>query len=199
MSSNFRACLTAMMAGVAALAGIGLTSADAGPCGAVACYEKTRPSVVHRTYRSRHIVEPGLYEIARTPSIYGMRRRRVLIEPGHTTWHETPAVYRTVTVTKRVSGGYKWEYRTIKGRQVKCKIKLPARTVTFDKKVRVRGGKRWAERSAPVYGWAEDRILLKPYKNIAVHTPPYARWTRERAIVQPEGYVWRRVRTPAGY
>ncbi len=199
MSSTFRAFLTAVMAGVAALVTFGATGADAGPCGAVACYEKTGPSLVHRTFRNRYVIEPGLYEVARTPSIYGLRQRRILVEPGETIWHETPAVYKTVTVTKRVAGGYTWEYRTINGREVRCKVKLPVRTVTFEKKVRIVVGKRWAERSTPVYGWAEDRVLLKSYKNIAAYTPPYARWTRERAIVQPEGYVWRRVRTPAGY
>lgn len=199
MSSTFPAFVTAMIAGVAAIVTLSGGEANAGPCGAVACYEKGRPSVVHRTFRNRYIIEPGLYEVARTPSVYGLRRRRVLVEPGHTVWHETPAVYKTVTVTKRVAGGYTWEYRNINGRDVRCKVKLPARVVTFEKHVRIKGGKRWAERSAPVYAWAEDRILMKPYKNIAVYTPPYARWTRERAVVQPEGYVWRRVRVPAGY
>jgi hypothetical protein len=194
MISRFAAC-----AGLAFPMLFSASVVEAGPCRTVACYEKTNPPVVYRTFRNRVVIEPGLYEIARVPSLYGTRKRRVVLHPGETTWHETPGVYKTVTVTKRVAGGYTWEYRTINGREVRCKVKLPARTVTFDKQVLVKRGHRWAERTAPVYGYVEDRVLLRPYKNIAIHHPPYVRRYAQRAAVQPEGYVWRRVRGSAGY
>lgn len=171
-----------------------IAMAGSGECrGAVACYQKTSPPVIHRTIKNRYVIEPGLYEVARVPSLYGWRKRRVIVEHGHTVWHETPAVYRTVTVTKKVRGGYRWETRIINGRETLCKVKLPPKVVTFEKKVLVKRGRRWAERTAPVYAWEEDRVLLRPYKNIAIHTPPYVRRTRERAAIQPEGYVWRKI------
>ncbi len=185
--------LPALAALVAALAGNGAIAGET-RCGtAVACYQKEPAPVIHRTLQRRHVIEPGLYEVARVPSLYGWRKRRVVIEPGHIVWHETPPVYRTVTVTKRVSGGYRWEKTLVNGRETLCKVKLPPRTVTVERKVLVSKGRRWAERTAPVYAWSEERVLLRPYKNIAIYTPSHVLITRERVAIQPEGYVWRKI------
>jgi len=179
---------------VASLMAVPVAQAGESGCGtAVACYEKVPAPVIHRTIQRRHVIEPGLYEVARVPSLYGWRKRRVMVEPGQVIWNETPPVYRTVTVTKRVPGGYRWEKRGVNGRETLCKVKLPPRTLTVEKKILVSKGQRWAERMPPIYAWTEDRILLRPYKNIAIHTPPHVLATRERVAIQPEGHVWRKI------
>lgn len=40
---------------------------------------------------------------------------------------------------------------------------------------------------------SDNRVLLRPYRNISTYHPARYRWITERVAIQPEGYVWRRV------
>jgi hypothetical protein len=152
------------------------------------CYVQARPPVVYRTFKRRVQLEGGVYEIAREPALYGWARRKVAVERE---WHEIPAVYKTVSVTVRTPTRYVWEKRLIRGREVMCKVKVPGERVVTEKQVLVSPARRVAV-GAPAYAYAERRILLRPYKNIAIYHPARHVYTTERVAIQPEGYVWRK-------
>jgi len=154
------------------------------------CYVKDRPFVINRTFKRRIQVQQSVYEIAREPSLYGWTRQKVLLEHD-VEWRETPAVYQTIHVKERTPSRYVWEKRLIRGREVMCKIRIPGKTVMVEKRVLVSPARRIAK---PVYGYVERRVLLRPYKNIAIYHPARHVYTTERVAVQPEGHVWRKVR-----
>jgi hypothetical protein len=56
------------------------------------------------------------------------------------------------------------------------------RPSVYGRKVYVREGRRWVP-----YEGDDERVLLRPYKNVVLRTPPVIRHTRERYIIQPEG------------
>lgn len=168
------------------------TSVQAGERCRGECYERVPKPVIHRTFKRRITAERGAYEVHRVPSQYGWARRRVLIDDG-IEWREKPAVYKTVKVRKRIPSRHHWEMRWINGKYVKCKIRVPGKTVWVNKKVQVSPARRWKVRSKPVYEYVEERILLKPYRNIAVYHPERAYHVRERVTIQPEGWSWRKI------
>jgi hypothetical protein len=51
----------------------------------------------------------------------------------------------------------------------------------YGRKIYVRERNRWVP-----YEGGDDRVLLRPYKNIVLRIPPRLRHTRERVIIQPE-------------
>lgn len=177
----------------AALAATAFEQAAAGEPGCLGdCYVKAPPPLIHRTFKRRIQVEPGVYEIAREPSRYGFVREKVLLKDAE--WRETPAVYKTVTVKQRVPSRNIWEKRLIKGKEVMCKVRVPGKTVLVEKEVMVAPPRRVAV-SAPAYGYVERRVLLRPYKNIAIYHRARHIYTTERVAIQPEGYVLRKVRS----
>jgi hypothetical protein len=68
--------------------------------------------------------------------------------------------------------------------------------VMAEKRVLVRRGRRWAERTPSSGGEANRRILLRPYKNYAHFQRPYIALSRERVAIQPEGTRWVRATAP---
>jgi hypothetical protein len=154
------------------------------------CYVKEAPPVIHRTWKRRIQVEQGVYEIARKPSLYGWVRKKVALGRE---WHEIPAVYKTVRVSERTRTRYVWEKRLVKGREVMCKVKVPGERIVTEKTVLVSPARRVAV-GAPAYAYVERRVLLRPYKNIAIYHPARHVYTTERVAIQPEGYVLRKVR-----
>lgn len=194
MNMNLRRSLTiaGVLTGAAFLAlGTGVSRA-AEPAACIGnCYVQDKPPLIHRTFNRRIQIEQGVYEIAREPSLYGWTRHKVR---RAVTWHETPAVYKTVEVRKRIPSRHVWEKRLIKGREVMCKVRVPGKTVTVEKKVLVSPARRVAAHDGPAYDYVERRVLLRPYKNIAIYHPARHIYTAERVAVQPEGRVWRKAR-----
>lgn len=184
-------CLPSL-AGVLLFALAAQTPVQAGEGCKGECYERVPHPVIHRTFKRRITTQRGVYEVQRVPSQYGWVRRRILVDDG-IEWREKPAVYKTVKIRKRVPSTHRWEMRWINGKYVKCKIRVPGKTVWAHKQVLVSPARRWKVRGKPVYDYAEERILLKPYKNIAVYHPERAYHVRERVTIQPEGSRWRKI------
>jgi len=153
------------------------------------CYVKAPLRPVHRTYIRRDVVEPGVYEVARTPSVYGWTSEAVE-QPGDVIWHEEPPVYRTVQVRVRRAGGWTWQSGCVRGKEAICRVRVPGAYVTAERRILVKPGRRWAERTPSSIGYVHRRILLRPYKNIAHFQRPYIAWSREHLTVQPEGERW---------
>jgi hypothetical protein len=99
-----------------------------------------------------------------------------------------------------------------------CYVKVKPKIIyrTFRRRILIREGSYETVYTPPLYGevvrssvfgtgdrgvegvMADDpasgaRVLLKPYRNIAIYHPARYRWITERVAIQPEGYVWRRV------
>jgi hypothetical protein len=164
-----------LLAAVAAMSG----AAEAGERRCVReCYEQVPAPVVHKTYKYLIQDKRGRYEIKRKPSRYGWIKRRVMVK--------RPAIYRTVTVRRKLPARYVWKKRWINGRYIKCKVRVPGEIVWREKRVLVS-----RERYVPTGEYVEKRILLKPYKNIAVYHKARRRYVKRRVAIQPEGYVWR--------
>jgi hypothetical protein len=183
-----RAFSVAMIAGALILAGAAFESAQA------ECYVQAPQRPVHRTYVRRDVVEPGVYEAARATSLYGWAHKKDE-RPGEAVWHEEPPVYRTVQVRVRKPGGSVWRQSCIGGEAAVCRVRVPSAYVTVEKRILVKRGRRWAERTPSSVGYAHRRILLRPYKNFAHFQRPNAAYSRERVTVHPEGSRWVPVRT----
>ncbi len=166
------------------VASVGITTAASAEC-----YEKAPLRPVHRTFVRRDIEESGVYAVTRRPSLYGNYARRV-VEPGHVVWHEHQSTYRTVTKQVRISGGWSWEKRLVKGREIMCRVRRPDRYETVEKRVLVSRGRRWAERAPASVSYVHERVLLRPYRNVVHYQRPYIRNYRETLRIQPEGYRW---------
>jgi hypothetical protein len=153
------------------------------------CYEQVPAPAMHRTFLRRVEIERGAYEIDREPSLYGLATRRVLLDDG-IDWEETPARYKTVKVRKYVKSHVTWEKRWVDGKHIMCKVRIPGKTVWATKRILVSGARRTKLRSNPTYGYVQKRILLRPYKNIAVYHRARHKYAREHVVIQPESYVW---------
>ena len=153
------------------------------------CYEQVPAPTIHRTFLRRVEIDRGAYEIDREPSQYGLATRRVLLDDG-IDWEERPAVYKTVKVRKHVRSRVIWEKRWVDGKHIMCKVRVPAKTVWATKRILVSSARRSKLRSHPTYGYVQKRILLRPYKNIAVYHRARHRYVREHVAIQPDGYVW---------
>lgn len=169
---------------VAAIPLSGLVSPSAAQ--ASECYEKAPLRPIHRTWVRRDIVEPGLYDVTRAPSHYGYYKRRVVRE-HNAGWHETRPVYRTVTKRVRVGGGWTWANKCVAGKELRCKVRNPVRYELRQKQVLVHGAKR---RVYTDVGYVHERVLIRPYRNIASFHPPHVRTYRERVKIYPEGHRW---------
>ena len=156
------------------------------------CYEEVPAPAMHRTHLRRVEIERGAYDIDREPSLYGLATRRVLLDDG-IEWHERPAVYKTVKVRKHLRSHVIWEKRWVDGRHIMCKVRVPGKTIWTTKRVKVSGGHRYKQRSQPTYGTVQKRILLRPYKNIAVYHRARHRYAREHVVIQPEATIWQPV------
>ncbi len=150
------------------------------------CYVQAPLRPVHRTYIRRDVVEPGVYEVERTPSLYGWVHQKVE-QPGEVIWREEPSVYRTVQVRVRRPGGSAWRHACIGGQAAVCRVRVPPAFETVERRILVRRGRRWAERTPSSVGYVHRRILLRPYKNYAHFQRPYIALSRERLTVYPEG------------
>ncbi len=153
------------------------------------CYEQVPAPAMHRTFLRRVEIERGAYEIDREPSLYGLATRRVLLDDG-IDWEETPARYKTVKVRKYVKSHVTWEKRWVDGKHIMCKVRIPGKTVWATKRILVSGARRTKLRSNPTYGYVQKRILLRPYKNIAVYHRARHKYVREHVVIQPEASVW---------
>ena len=183
---------TARALSVAVIGALAMAGAAAGLAQAE-CYVQAPLRPVHRSYIRRDVVEPGVYEVARSPSTYGWTGQ-AFEQPGEVIWHETPSVYRTVPVRVRRPGGWTWREGCVQGQAAVCRVHVPSTYATVERQVLVKPGHRWAERTPPAVAYAERRILLRPYKNYAHFQRPYIAYHREHLTIQPEGSRW----VPAG-
>ncbi|WP_125461872.1 MULTISPECIES: hypothetical protein [Rhodomicrobium] len=148
------------------------------------CYDA--PSY-NRTFKRRVELEPGVYEVARQPSLYGTATRRIPLDSG-IEWVVRPAVYRSVRVRQHIRGRVAYEQRLINGRYVMCKIRIPGETVWTEKLVQISPARRTRIRVPHRYAYEERRILLRPYKNIAVYNRARHKYVRDPVSIQPEGW-----------
>lgn len=170
---------------IAGAAAVALTAqgtaawAGDGGCTGERCYEAVAPKPIYRTMKYRVQTEQAVYEIARTPSLYGWVQRPAF------EWRD--AEYRTVTVREKLPR-YTWQKCTgASGRELMCKVRAPGGMVEREKTVLMRPG--WVQT-----GYTQKRILIRPYKNIAIYHRPRNEYVTVRAAIQPEGVAWRRVR-----
>jgi hypothetical protein len=167
------------VAGAAVAAMMMQSAARAGGIGCIGveCYEEVPRKVIHKTMTYRVQTEQGVYEIAREPSLYGWTETPVMA------WHEPE--YRTVTEPEP---RYEWRRCTLRGREVMCKVPT-GRMVAYQRRVMVSPG-----------GWVATgemerrRVLIRPYKNIAIYNRARNEYVTVRAAIQPEGTVVRPVR-----
>jgi hypothetical protein len=124
------------------------------------------------------------------------------------------AVFLCAAAGSASAWGYKDEPQDERPCYVKARPKIVHRT--FRRRILIQQGSYESEYTQPLYGevvsssvfgrgdrqlegavaddhGSGERVLLKPYRNIAIYHPARYRWITERLAIQPEGYVWRKV------
>jgi hypothetical protein len=111
------------------------------------------------------------YEQVPAPVMHRTFLRRVTTDPGAYEIDREPSVYGLATRRELVDDGGEWRER-------------PAKRILVS---RAHGSRL---RSAPVYNYVQKRILLRPYKNIAIYHRARRHYVRERIAIQPESFIW---------
>jgi hypothetical protein len=186
----------------------------------VECYRKThRPAVydtvyedvqVHGAYvrtevtpalygtrKVRRLVSPERVSYRVIPAEYEIVREKVLLYPARKVARTIPAVVDTVHRKVKVDGGYAWEYRSIKGKMVLCKVKRKATWRRVAETVVVRPARTVYETAPAEYGYRERTVLVREAREEAVIVPAVYDYELERVVIQPE--IVRPIEVPASY
>lgn len=162
---------------------------------AVACYEQYRTAPVYNTVYENVVVNPASQYYEAVPPIYGTRKRAVVVTPEQVSYEVVPAVYETRYRTAKVAdGGYSWEWRTINGRKVLCKIKHKPRYEQIGEQVLVQAAYKRRVVIPAQYGYEVEQVVVQPEQRRVVNVPATYE-TRARQVPVSEGEVgWRRVK-----
>jgi len=188
---------------------------------AVECYEPYRTAPVYGTAQERVLLRPARSRIDRVPAIYGTQQVLRLVSPERTEIRTIPAQYRTVrervllyeetTVERTVpavtrteyrrvkisDGGYAWEYRTIHGKRVLCKVKRKAVYDTVATTVVVKKARVVHERVPAQWGYQDHVVLVAEERREAVPIPAEWGYSTEQVLIQPEQRTY--IEIPAEY
>ena len=176
---------------VGALLGMALiwsSSAEAFGCrtSCGGCYQPVRVAA-YATVQDRVLVRPAYYDVKITPAVYGYRRVRVVVKPARTVVRHTPAVYRKEVVHVRTPG--KWVVTRQRGccGDVYCKAYRPGCTVAQKRRVLVTPARTYRETIPAVYGWRDERYLVRPEIKRVVRIPAAYGAVQRRVAVRRSG------------
>jgi hypothetical protein len=146
-----------------------------------------RVPAIYGTQKVRRLVAPERVEYRIIPAQYRSVRERVLLYPETTVARTIPAVTRTEYRRVKVSeGGYAWEYRTIHGKRVLCKVKRKAVYDTVAETVVVRPARVVQERVPASWGYQDRAVLVADERREAVIIPAEYGYSTEQVLIQPE-------------
>lgn len=182
---------------VAVLTVLGTVSETAAGGRAVECYEPVHSPAVYDTVYENVMVSPGGQVVDYDPPIYGTRERVVQIAPARVSYEIVPAITRTIYRTVRVNGGgYSWEWRTIHGRRVLCKIWHKARYERVAETVVVQRGRTRRVVHPAEYESIAEEIVVRPEQRRVIDVPASYQTVARRVLVQEGSSGWRRVHIP---
>ena len=188
-------------------ASIGATPAMAGGY-PVECYQHVYRKPVYGTVRERVELYPAYTDVQISAPIIGTRERQVQLDPETVGIRVIPAQYRTIrerillepskTVERRlpprteiryenqlVPDGYKWEWRTINGRKVLCKVMVPAHYRKVAKRVPVGSDRTVRVKVPAVYGYREKVIEVAPERHERYVIPARYASETEQVVLRP--------------
>jgi hypothetical protein len=188
---------------------------------AVECYEPYRTAPVYDTVQERVLFRAATSRIDRVPAIYGTQKVRRLISPERVEYRIVPAQYgsvrervelypettvaRTIPAVTRTKyrrvkvsdGGYAWEYRTIHGKRVLCKVKRKAVYDSVAETVVVRPARVVRERVPAQWGYRDRAVLVAEERREAIPIPAEYGYSTEQVLIQPEQRTY--IEIPAEY
>jgi hypothetical protein len=188
---------------------------------AVECYEPYRTAPVYGTVQERVLFRDAQSRVDRVPAIYGTQKVRRLVSPERVEYRIIPAQYRSVrerveiypettvartipavtrTTYRRVKvsdGGYAWEYRTIHGKRVLCKVKRKAVYESVAETVVVRPARVVHEHVPAQWGYQDRAVLVAEERREAVIIPAEYGYSTEQVLIQPEQRTY--IEIPAEY
>ena len=188
---------------------------------AVECYEPYRTAPTYGTVQERVLLRGARSRIDRVPAIYGTQQVRRLVSPERTEIRVIPAQYsyvrekvllydettveRTVPAVTRTEyrrvkvsdGGYAWEYRTINGKRVLCKVKRKAVYDTVAETVVVKKARVVRERVPAQWGYQKRAVLVAEERREAITIPAEWGYSTEQVLIQPEQRTY--IEIPAEY
>jgi hypothetical protein len=188
---------------------------------AVECYEPYRTPPVYGTVRERVLFRAAQSRVDRVPAIYGTQQVRRLVAPERVEYRIIPAQYRSVrervelypetTVARTIpavtrtkyrrvkvsEGGYVWEYRTIHGKRVLCKVRRKAVYDSVAETVVVRPARVVHERVPAQWGYEDRAVLVAEERREAVVIPAEYGYSAEQVLIQPEQRAF--IDVPAEY
>jgi hypothetical protein len=177
---------------------------------ATSCYERYRTDPVIGSIEERVLLHPASRQEFRFAAIVGTRQRLVYSSPEYvserrvaaryatieepvrvrsarTVLRTIPAVTRTVYEKIRVNdGGYIWEWRTIDGRRVLCKVKQPAHWRSVPRTVVVTPARTVRETLPEEWGSRTRTVLVTPEHSEQVLNPAESSFEIEPTVIQPE-------------
>ncbi|MDX8529422.1 hypothetical protein RFM41_17930 [Mesorhizobium sp. VK25A] len=185
---------SALLAAVAMLASICETAAGSR---ALECYEPIHRPALYDTVYEDVMLNPGGQVVDYDAPIYGTYQSVDQIAPPRVSYETVPAVTHTVYHKVKVDdGGYAWEWRTIHGRKVLCKVWRKARYARVAETVviqpeRVRRVVQPAEFEAVAH-----EVLVRPQQVRIREIPPSYGTVARRVVVREGSTSWRRVHIP---
>lgn len=131
------------------------------------CYEKFSTPDVYGTVKKAVVKEAGRWEVQTTEAVYAIKERKVLVEAGKEIVHVTPPTYKIEKTSHKVADHYGHE-----------------RYVTHASKVRVDDGKQTVEKTEPVYKTEQVKVLVKPATATKIWHPPVYGYVEEKVLLK---------------
>lgn len=182
---------------IAGLIMLGTISETAAGGRAAECYEPVRTPAIYDTVYEDVMVNPPGQQVDYVPAIYGTRERVVMTVPAQVTYEVVPAVTRTVYHTVQVDdGGYSWEWRTIHGRRVLCKIWHKARYGRVAETVVIQPERTRRVVIPAQYDRIAEEVLVQPEQRRVIDVPASYQTVARRVLVREGSSGWRRVHIP---
>jgi hypothetical protein len=142
---------------------------------------------IYGTRQVRRLISPERVDYRIIPAEYRTVREKVLLYAETTVARTIPAVTRTeYRRVKIAAGGYAWEYRTIHGKRVLCKVKRKAVYDTVGETVVIRPARVVHERVPAQWGFEERQVEVVAERREAVVIPAEYGYSTEQVLIQPE-------------
>ena len=174
----------------------------------VECYQHVQRKPLYGTVEQRVELYPATTDVQVSAPIVGTRRRWTEVSPETTGVRVVPARYKTIrervliepatTVERRlpprteiryrteaVPASYHWEWRTIGGRRVLCRIKVPAHDRRVAERVAVGPDRVVREKVPAVYGYRDRVIEITPQRRERYVIPARYSSEVEQVVLRP--------------
>ncbi|WP_242390346.1 hypothetical protein [Polymorphum gilvum] len=160
----------------------------------LSCYRQVVVPAEYRTVHETVLVRPASSRVVEHPPVYRTVTERVVLQPERISYRKIAPIYDTrarQVLVRPASVG--WEYRTIKGEQVLCKVQHPPLYRTVHEQVLLKPGGQVAVTVPAIYGTRQRQVLMQPGRRQVVTIPAEYRTVARTVKVSEARTVWQPV------